>query len=119
VFTGVSIASLLIVVPMSHAHAANPAGFSVVGIRLYMTSQQVLDALNVRNTRNVHVIQAGCYRDVATAIAHAKDPRQLTIDPHCIGAIRTATTQVAFIEDYPLHPGTMRAYQFQMSSLNR
>lgn len=113
VFAGVSVAFLLTIVATSHAHAANPAALSVNGIRLYMSPQQALDALKARSVPNVQVIKVGCYRDVAAAIAHSKDPRQITIDPHCIGAIRSATTQVKFIEDYPTHPGSMRAYSIE------
>jgi hypothetical protein len=103
----------LTAVPTGNAQAANPADFSVAGVRLYMTPPQVLAALTARNVRKIQVIRTGCYRDVATAITRAKDPGQITIDPHCIGAIRSATTQIAFIEDYPLHPGAMRVYSIE------
>ncbi len=117
-FAAIAGALLVTVVATGHAQAASPANFSVSGVRLYMSPQQVVAALRGQNVRNVRLILTGCYRDVAVAIAHAKDPRQITIDPHCIGAIRSDTTQVAFIEDYPLHPGTMRAYSVEYTGMS-
>lgn len=95
---------------MSLANSLNPAGFTVAGMRLEMTPQQILAVLKQRHDKVTNIEKVGCLKDTVAGIRSAKDPRQPTVDPHCTGVIDSETAHIAFIEDYPAHPGVMRAY---------